>query len=174
MYDADQTSYSTDRDRSETFWEIPTGANVLAQTASTRAVPQRNLRRRRAAGIVVAALVLGLLVTALWPAADSLGTTEVGPWNVSVRSGGSRSVMVLAYGKEAGLHLIRVPASDGKSGSRVLTARLGEAPLYLVSLGRAPLEVSAMAPPGKRQSWNARGRVVQAFKDERGTGVRTW
>ena len=135
---------------------------------------KRSRRRSVMRRIAGAGLVLAVLAKVLWPAAGTLGTTEIGPWDVRINSGGTRSVLVLAYGREAGLHLMRVPATSQTSGvSALLSAKVGESPLYLIALGRTPLEVSAVAPKAE-QSWKARGRVIQAFKDARGAGVRTW
>jgi hypothetical protein len=132
-------------------------------------------RRKVLGGGLAVALVLGAVVKTLWPVAGTLGSTEVGPWDVRVSSGSAHSAVVLAYGKEAGLHVIRVPASSERTPtSALLSARIGPSPLYLISLGRSPLEVNAIAPTSDHLAWKARGRFIKAFRDHRGTGVRTW
>lgn len=163
------------RERPEDRWELPSRGPVATRAESTPVAAARLRRRRVLGGAAVTALVVGMLAKILWPAEGALGSTEVGPWDVTMTSGGARSVVALVYGKDAGLHVIRVPASSKASGSALLSAKLGEAPLYVVSLGRAPLDVRAIAPAAAQSmSWTARGRFIQAFKDRRGTGVRAW
>ena len=157
----------------EGAWDIPSAAPLATVGDRKASLAKRSSRRK----VITRVAAVGLLLVALkvlWPVAGTLGTTEVGPWDVRINSDGTRSVVVIAYGREAGLHLMRVPAaSEGLSAAALLSARVGDRPLYMISLGRAPLEVSAVAP-NARQSWKARGRVIQAFKDDRGTGVRAW
>jgi hypothetical protein len=161
-------------ERVESTWEIPSRAPLATVNDQQQSLATRSRRRKIVGAVLVAALCVGALAKTLWPVAGALGSTEVGPWDVRINSGGARSVVVLAYGREAGLHLIRVPAASQQTpASGLLSAKIGPSPLYLISLGRAPLDVSAIAP-GSSQSWTARGRVIQAFKDSRGTGVRTW
>jgi hypothetical protein len=158
----------------EGAWDDPSPAPLIPvqeqQSVLTRLSRRRTVLRR----IAGAALVLAVFAKVLWPVAGTLGTTDIGPWDVRITSGGRGSVVVLAYGREAGVHLMRVPAASQTSEvSARLSAQIGESPLYLISLGRTPLEVSAIAPKADA-SWKARGRIIQAFKDARGTGVRTW
>ena len=159
-------------ERVEGTWDIPSRA-PLATVNDQAGLARRSRRRRVFVGAVIAALSIGALIKTVWPEREALGSTEVGPWDIRINSGGARSVVVLAYGREAGLHLVRVPSSQGSSPSGLLSAKVGPSALYLISLGRAPLEVSASAPSGQTR-WKARGRVVKAFMDNRGTGVRTW
>jgi hypothetical protein len=153
-------------------WDIPGEAPVVVR--SDASFPVRVVRRKARVLVAAGALAVSCLAWFLWPMAGTLGTTEVGPWDMKMTSGGSQSVVALVYGKEAGLHLLRVPSSKGTAPA-LLSSRVGNSPLYMISLGRAPLAVEAVAPPGLPiKKWSARGRVIQAFKDERGTGVRAW
>jgi len=163
------------RERPEGRWEVPSSGPVVARADFTLGVAERSRRRRLLGSVAGMVLLLGLLAKIVWPVAGASGSPEFGPWDVRMTSGGARSVVALVYGKEAGLHLIRVPASANGSQPALLSAKLGEAPLYVVSLGRAPLEVTAIAPAADQSiSWAARGRFIQSFIDSRGTGVRTW
>jgi hypothetical protein len=140
----------------------------------THRFPCGSFAEKRESSLRPVPLAVSCLAWFLWPMAGTLGTTEVGPWDMKMTSGGSQSVVALVYGKEAGLHLLRVPSSKGTAPA-LLSSRVGNSPLYMISLGRAPLAVEAVAPPGLPiKKWSARGRVIQAFKDERGTGVRAW
>jgi len=155
----------------EGTWDLPSQAPLIRVADQRAGLTKVSRRRKVLTRVAIAGMMLGVLAKVLWPVVGRLGTTEVGPWDVRINSGGSRSAVVLAYGRDAGLHLMRVPASSQISSQ--LSAKIGHRPLYLISLSRAPLEVSAIAPTSD-QSWTARGRVIQAFKDKRGTGVRTW
>jgi hypothetical protein len=175
MTSDEQTRPIDYRESAESTWDIPSRAPLVTVSDHQAGLAKRSRRRRVLGGLLVAALAIGALVKTVWPVTGALGSTEVGPWDVRINSGGARSVVVLAYGREAGLHLFRVPAASRQTPtSGLLSAKVGPSPLYLISLGRAPLEVSAVAPAPDHVSWKARGRVIQAFKDNRGTGVRTW
>src|SRR5688572_29568810 len=58
-------------------------------------------------------LVAGLLgvVWALRPSPGAAASTAPA-WDVELSSTGSKPVMALVVGKEAGLHVVRIPASD--------------------------------------------------------------
>ena len=126
--------------------------------------------------MTITALVLGLLGKALWPSGDAFGSSEDRPWDVRVSSAGSSSVVALAYGRSAGLHLLRVPSVSANSAqAALLSASVGDSPLYIISLGRASIEVRAIAPENQRpMAFTAYGRVVQVVKEHREIGVRVW
>lgn len=159
------------REKADDQWELPVDAPLVVQSEAGLSVPRR---RRRKWVLAAAALIATGLAVVVGAAIGSLGTTDVGHWDMQMTSTSKRSMVALVYGKEAGLHLLRVPGTSGGATPTRLPAKLGEA-VYVVSLGRSPIEVSAVAPANHRpMSWSARGRVIKAFKDERGTGVRAW
>ena len=158
------------RSRPDAQWEP--AAETALERVSTPPPPKASRKRRRR----VAALVLGaslLAITALVTLLSPPNMMPVAPaWDIKVSSGGTRSVVAFVYGKEAGLQLVRIPP---KGSSRLIPARLGEAPVYMVSLGLSGLVASGEAPPGERPVfWSAGGRVIQAFSNKQGTGVRVW
>ena len=161
---------STFREDTGRQWDIPVDAPLVARSA---AAPVPTRRKRRRLFLAAAALVAGALSWAVWQVNGTLGTTEVGPWNMKMTSASKRPMLALVYGKEAGFHLVKVPGATTGSPT-ILPARLGQS-LYVVSLGRSPLEVSAVAPANHQpMSWTARGRVIKAYRNEIGTGVRAW
>ena len=159
------------REQAKHEWDIPVDAPLVVRP---EAVPVVQRRRRRRLLVAAAALVASGFVWVAMAAIGSLGTTDVGHWDMQMTSTSKRSTVALVYGKEAGVHLLRVPGTSGGATPTRLPAKLGQA-VYVVSLGRSLIEVSAVAPANHRPiSWSAHGRVIKAFKDERGTGVRAW
>ena len=163
-----ETTYGT---RPEVHWEPPIGA-ALKQVTSIPRPKTYSRRRRRMIGLALGASVVALgALAALWPTpSDAIPVARA--WDIKVSSGGTHSVVAFVYGKEAGLQLVRIPP---KGASRLIPARLGEAPVLMVSLGWSEIVATGDAPPGERpMSWSASGRVVQAYSNNRGTGVRVW
>jgi hypothetical protein len=162
---------STYRSRPNEHWE-PRSEAALERVEDAQ-VPERSRKRRKR----ILALVLGTSVLAFTALARLASSTHdvmpvVPVWDLQVSSAGTRSVVAFVYGKEAGFQLVRIPP---KGSSRTIPARLGEAPVFLVSLGWSGLVARGQAPPGVRpMSWSANGRVVQAYANSRGTGVRVW
>ena len=163
-----QTAY---RSRPGAHWDPRTEAALERVSTAPPAAPSRK-RRRRLVVLALGASLIGLAgVVSLFTGPPNV--MPVAPaWEIKVSSGGTRSVVALVYGKEAGLQLVRIPP---KGSSRSIPARLGEAPVFMVSLGWSEIVATAKAPPGAApMSWSAEGRVVQAFSNEKGTGVRVW
>lgn len=162
---------TTFKERAGKGWHDPVEAPLVVRPGGAPQKAKRIRRKMLLAGVTIVAACLTWLA---WPANDALGATEGGPWNVKMASASTRSMVVLVYGKEAGLHLLRVPGSSGGTAPAALSANMGQS-LYVMSLGRSPLEVSADSPPDQQPvSWNARGRLIKAFRNEQGTGVRVW
>ena len=155
-------------------WHAPLWAPLIPRPSRPEPLTKPG-RRGWLAGVVATALLLGVYLAPRpsLPFAPLVGAAP--SWNVELAAAGARPVTALVYGEEAGLHLVRIPAaSAGRSARRVIPARLAQGELYMVSLGWSPLVVRASSPPGTpRMSWSAQGRFVQAFQDERGTGVST-
>jgi hypothetical protein len=162
---------TTYRSRPDSHWDPPTEAALERVSAAPPPKASRK-RRRRFVVFAIGATLIGLtgLVSLL------TGPPNVMPiapaWEIKVSAGGTRSVVAFVYGKEAGLQLVRIPP---KGSSRSIPARLGEAPVFIVSLGWSEIVATGEAPLGQRPlSWSAEGRVVQAFSNKQGTGVRVW
>jgi hypothetical protein len=162
---------TTYRSRPDVHWDLPTEAAL--ERVSAAPPPKASRKRRR----LFVALTLGATLIGLTGVVSLFtGPPNVMPiapaWEIKVSSAGTRSVVAFVYGKEAGLQLVRIPP---KGSSRSIPARLGEAPVFMVSLGWSGIVATGVAPPGQRpMSWSAEGRVVQAFSNKKGTGVRVW
>lgn len=167
-HDEFETTY---RSRADADWDPPTEA-ALERVAAAPSPKASRKRRRRFVALALGATLIGLAGLA----SLFTGPPNVRPiapaWEIKVSSGGTGSVVAFVYGKEAGLQLVRIPP---KGSSRSIPARLGDAPVFMVSLGWSGIVATGKAPPGERpMSWAAEGRVVQAFSNRQGTGVRVW
>jgi hypothetical protein len=161
----------TYRTRADAQWGAPAEAALERVSAAPSPKASRK-RRRRVVALALGATLIGLTgLVSLFTGPPNL--MPIAPaWEIKVSSGGTRSVVAFVYGKEAGLQLVRIPA---KGSSRSIPARLGEAPVFIVSLGWSEIVATGEAPPAQRpMSWSAEGRVVQAFSNKQGTGVRVW
>jgi hypothetical protein len=95
-------------------------------------------------------------------------------WSVQVTSATTRPVTVLVYGREAGLHIVRAPASNSTEQARVIPARLAQGRLYLMSLGSSALRVQSYSPRGAQpMSFQAQSHAVTAIQDRNGIRVST-
>jgi hypothetical protein len=162
---------TTYRNAPDVHWDARTEAALERVSAPLPPKGSRKRRRRILALALGASLIALAALVTRFSAPPSV--MPVAPaWDIKVSSGGTRSVVAFVYGKEAGLQLVRIPP---KGSSRTIPARLGEAPVFMVSLGWSDIVASGEAPPGQSPiSWSASGRVVQAFSNDRGTGVRVW
>ena len=155
------------RARPDAQWDASTEAAL--ERVSSPLPPKASRKRRRR----TVALALGAPLIALTAFVSLMtGSPNVMPvspaWELKVSSSGTRSVVAFVYGKEAGLQLVRIPP---KGSARSIPARLGEAPVYMVSLGWSGIVATGESPSGERPvSWAAEGRVVQAFSNKQGTG----
>ena len=162
-----QTAY---RSRPDADWDVSTGALERVSAAPPPVASRK--RRRRLVALALGASLIGLAGLASLFTGPPNEMPVAPAWDIKVSSGGTRSVVALVYGKEAGLQLVRIPP---RGSSRSIPARLGEAPVFMVSLGWSGIVATGKAPAGEGpMSWSAKGRVVQAFSNRQGTGVRVW
>lgn len=140
--------------------------------------PRPRRRGRRAWGLAAAAVALSVAAWRAMPASapdvpDAAGAGPAGAprWNLQLASGGGSPPWVLVFGRQAGFHLMRVPVGGPRA---MLPADVVDRKVWMVSLGRAPLDVRGDAGgAGGLRSFGARARVVTVFQDGSGTGVRT-
>ena len=138
--------------------------------------PPVGRRTLRGVALTIVALVSCLVV--LWPSSVPLASTpEQQTWTIDVMSNGAHPVRALAYGREAGLHIITVPPKDAPIGDRrSVPARLGQGDVYLLSLGWSNLAVATSAPEGLRGGpieLTASARMLRFYRNATGTFVRT-
>src|SRR5690606_20282965 len=135
---------------------------------------RRLIRRSLPLGIAAA-----LVLVAFWT--DYQGSTSesrvatTAPWEFELAADGLGPGLALALSREAGLHIVHVPAAgDPNAEPTRLPVRLLEADLYLVSLGWSPLEMRTRAPSGADpMAFGATGRFIKAYHTAERTGVRT-
>jgi hypothetical protein len=98
-----------------------------------------------------------------------------GVWNVELSSTGTEPVTALAFGREAGLHVVRVPGRNAPiEQRRSIPVRLAAGNVYLVSLGGAGLNLSSTSPAGApHMAFTAQSRFVTLYQSPSETGVRT-
>lgn len=148
----------------------------LVRRAAHAPAPRPRAHRLLAYSVVAAA---GVCV-ALYSLATLLATPLITPssasatWSIEVAATGSRPLTVLAYGREVGLHLVRVPSESSGDPARLIPARLADAELHLISLGWSSLSVRTSGPLGSPvTSLSARSRAVTIFQTPERTGVRS-
>jgi hypothetical protein len=128
----------------------------------------------RATVVLGAALSLAALRMTRHAAPDARPPVG-GVWNVELSSAGTEPVTALAYGSEAGLHLVRVPGRNAPADERRrIPVRLSAGNVYLVSLGWHDLNLSTRSPAGAPpMRLTAHARFVTLFQSPGETGVRT-
>jgi hypothetical protein len=116
---------------------------------------------------------------ALYAFATMIATPLVAPsaasakFPIELTSTGDRSVTVLAYGREVGWHVLRVPSAASAGNARVIPAELADAELTLISIGGAGLNMRTIGPYGPVESMSAEARVLTIYQSPRSTGVRS-
>jgi hypothetical protein len=156
-------------------------SNGIVETPDTEARDGGAVRRRSRIKRVLAYVAVTLAIVAagfVYVAgriATPLATTSGAPsWNVEVTTRGAEPITVIAYGREAGFHVVRVPADGSGDPARVIPARIADAELHLISLGWSGLKVRTMSPEGApRVVLDASSRSVTIYQTPTQTGVRT-
>lgn len=137
--------------------------------------PRSRAKRVLAYVAVTLAIVVASFVYIAGRVATPLATASGAPsWNVEVTTTGAEPVTVIAYGREAGFHVVRVPADGSGDPARVIPARIADAELHLISLGWSGLKVRTMSPAGvPRVVLDASSRSVTIYQTPTQMGVRT-
>ena len=135
----------------------------------------RGLRHRWWGAVVIGALAL--VLSGLWrsgPTAMPSGAPAP-EWAIGLTSSGAAPVSALVFGKEAGIHLVRIPGSSAPpEEQRRVLARLASGEVYMVSLGGRELRVSSKGPPGSGViAMAATGRFVKLYQRPGITGIST-
>jgi hypothetical protein len=173
MLENDRDRETTVRDDSaSTFRDYWPGGALAPQSRQAIATA-----RRRRWTLVSSSALLGvsLIAGALWTRGSTAATSSVAQWDLQLASGGAQPVTALVFGHEAGIHLVQLPAAGGAAElRRSIPVRLGQGDVYMVSLGRNRLEISAASPPGSvPMRFAAEGRFVKLVHTSEATGVRT-
>jgi hypothetical protein len=153
----------------------------VRQHLAPRAVPLLPRQRTLGARIMARALVAGaasliaLRAIAGWVAPPLLPSAYTNPkWKVEVTNTSEHATLALAYHREHGFHLYRIPANASADDRRVLPMDLSHGELYLMSLGWGELDVRGRGPRGAEiQTFTAVSRTVRVFSHAQDTGVST-
>ena len=123
------------------------------------------------------AAMLGIIVVgALATRAPNTPIAGASPeWNIELSASGTEPVRALVFGEEAGIHLVSIPATGASiEDRRRVAARLAQGDVYLMSLGRSPLQVRTSGPPGVRGvTLSADARFVKLFQRPDRIGITT-
>jgi hypothetical protein len=152
-------------------------AQLVSAGSSTAIAASRRAHRWWVYGslAVISTLVgLRMLASVLAAPLEPVGAGAAPAWQVEVATNGSKPGVVLAYGPEVGIQILRVPAGVGNtSEARVVPARLARGELHLVTLSFNSLRVSSPGAPGSGVvRFSAHSPVVTAFQNSSGAGVR--
>ena len=125
--------------------------------------------------LVTTLMTLRLLASALASPLDAVASGIVPVWQVEVTTNGDKPGIALAYGREVGIQLLRIPARDGgASEARVVPARLARGELHLITLSYNALQVRAPGAPGSGVvEFSATAPIITAFQTPQASGVRT-
>lgn len=147
-------------------------APLVRQMENTPRRPKKNIF-----GWALAAAMLTYV--ALYGFATMISTPLVAPsaataeFPIELTSTGDRTVTVLAYGREVGWHVLRVPSATSATSARVIPTHLADKELSLISIGGATLSMRTIGPYGPVESMNAQARVLTIYQSPRSTGVRS-
>jgi hypothetical protein len=167
-----EVRHASDPGRSTTWFEWPGGVPI--HLPGPTAVNPLRSRRLLVLGLIAGALLAALLWRRSSPVSAPI--TAVGArWNVDLASAGGRPVTALVFGREAGVHVVRVPAAGAsEEEQRRVSARLANGDVYMVSLGREVLSVHSKSPAGTApMAFTARARFVKLYHTPQATGIRT-
>ena len=145
-----------------------------ALMAPTNPVPAGRPHRRWGR-LLMCAAALGLAW--VWRSGtDTMPPDALAPeWTIGLTSSGTAPVSALVVGKEAGIHLVRLPGTDApEAEQRRVVARLARGNVYMLSLGIRGLRVSSKGPPGSGVvAMGATGRFVKLYQRPDATGIST-
>lgn len=158
-------------------WSFPeAGQPPIARTAAPL-----QTRRSLGARVLARAMVLGVAAVLIlrtiggWIAEPLTSSSNALPtWNVEIASTSASATLALAYSRESGVHLLRIPGNSAEYDRRVIPAKIVAGELHLLSLGLGQLDVRGRGPHGSPlASYSATARVITVFDHAAGTGVRT-
>jgi hypothetical protein len=176
MRDRDE-SHGSYRERPAESWESPGYGPLVPSAAPGLARPSRMSSLRRS--VFISAVSVALLVAMSWARSELFpgrAAAIAAPWDIDLTSAGAEPVTALVFGREAGVHLVRLPSGrDSRAVPRRVPASIGQGDVYMVSLGWSALDARSASPPGSpRMAFAAHGRFVKMFQRPSGTGISTY
>lgn len=164
------------RARSVGWTDVP-GPMPLVIIPHRRDALLRRHWRNGVTGLATVALVASIWWSRIAPVPAFAPTVGPPPtWNLQLSSGGATSTPVLVFGDGVGIHLMRAPSAPATGGKSVtLPTRVTANEVWMISLGRAPLQVAGDSRgSGGFRPMSARGRVIKAYQLGSTTGVSSW
>lgn len=126
------------------------------------------------ATIVGVLLVLRVMAGVLAEPLEPVNAPNAPAWQVQVSTNNTKSGIVLAYGAEVGVQVLRIPAKGARGdNARVIPARIARGELHLVTLSWNALYVEAPGAPGSGVgSVTASAPVITIFQSPKVSGIR--
>lgn len=137
----------------------------------------RRFGRRLTFGVATVAgvlLVLRVMAGILAEPLEPINAPNAPAWQVQVSTNSAKGGIVLAYGAEVGVQVLRIPAK-GATGdnARVIPARIARGELHLVTLSWNALHVEAPGAPGSGVvSVSASAPIITIFQSPKMSGIR--
>ncbi|GAB1343173.1 hypothetical protein MASR1M101_23000 [Gemmatimonas sp.] len=155
-----------------------TRAAVTTSETPKETAHARRGRSRFAYGslfVVSVLLALRVLASLLAEPLEGVGAADAPTWQVQVSTNSSSPGIVLAYGPEVGVQLLRVPSREASvTDPRVIPARLARGELHLITLSLNSLHVDAPGAPGTGVvRLSASSPIITVFQSPNMSGVRT-
>jgi hypothetical protein len=178
---SDPSLRAASREYDHRVFDAARGAIARTDTASDTARDTARARRGRsrllfgAMFVVSALLALRGLASVLAEPLDVGGAAAAPTWQVEVSTNSTAAGIVLAYGPEVGVQLLRIPARDASATEpRVIPARLARGELHLITLSPHSLHVEAPGAPGTGVvRLSASAPIITVFQTPTMSGVRT-
>ncbi|MBY0492470.1 MAG: hypothetical protein K2R93_21725 [Gemmatimonadaceae bacterium] len=125
--------------------------------------------------VLSAASLIALRAIAGWVAQPLLPAGYTNPkWKVELTTTSAQPTVAVAFHREHGLHLYRIPGNASGDDRRILPFDMAHGELYLLSLGWGQLDVRGRGPRwAEIASFSAVGRTVRVFSHAMDTGIRT-
>ena len=125
--------------------------------------------------VVSALLALRVLASVLAEPLEVVGAAAAPAWQVQVSTNSNSPGIVLAYGPEVGVQLLRIPARGARGiDTRVIPARLARGELHLLTLSLNSLYVEAPGAPSTGVvRLSASSPIITVFQSPTMSGVRT-
>lgn len=149
-------------------------AALMRDDAAALPTPRPTWQRVFARGVVIAGVaLLALRAIGGWLAEPlTVPVANAPTWNVEMTSRSTSSTLALAYSRETGVHLLRVPGR-GSNEPRVIPARLARGELHMISLGLPGLHVQAAGAPNSGVLMiGADARMITMYQHKDASGIR--
>lgn len=123
--------------------------------------------------VVVAAIGVALMILARRPAPEP--TAAAASWHLQLRALGHRPSRVIFYGKQSGLHIVRLPVGDDLEGeASVVPLSVVDREVWFVAPGGRRFFVRGNPTGSNDVRVSGNGRVMKVYRSSEATGIRVW